>query len=202
MSTPGFAHPLLSFAQHRRSGARLVCSWPLRATGLRGCLGVAVAAAGIAAGCGPSTPYTRHALQPTGGHVRFASSKRAFYEKRWVARVRASTPRICAGFVHRERFERYLKYGHFELEMILQVFKGGEPVRAGGRITGWRGGALLRTLRKRRKVAPSNNAYVWCGRLRKGGLWKVGAMRFVFMLRGAERAMDERLASGVLLVVP
>ena len=143
---------------------------------------------------------TRHSLRPTGGLVRFAKSKRAFYEKRWISRVRATTPRICAGFVHQKRFEHYLKYGHFELEMILQVFKGGEPVRASGHVTGWRGGALLRTLRKRRKVAPSNNAYVWCGRLRKGGLWKVGAMRFVFFLRGTERSMDERIAHGVLLV--
>lgn len=161
-------------------------------------LGAAVAV-GLLGACAPTT---RPALRPTGGMVRFAPSKRAFWKKRWITRVRANAPRICAGFVHRERFERYLKYGHFELEMILQVFKGGAPVRTGSHITGWQGGSLLRTLRKRRKVSPSNDAYVWCGRLRKGGLWKVGAMRFVFTLRASERSMDERLARGVLLVTP
>ncbi len=148
----------------------------------------------ISSGCKPPP------LEYTKGQVRFARSREDFYRARWQRSASAAQPKICAGFVHNKRFGHYLKYGSFRLAMALQVFLGGGPVITAGRITGWREGKLLRTLQRRIRVGPSNKSYVWCGRLRKGGTWKVGAMRFVFVLQGPERAMGEKLATGVLRI--
>lgn len=151
--------------------------------------------------CGPSA-VTKHDLDWTKGQVHFSTHRKGFYKMRWFKQVKASQPRICAGFVHKENFSRYLKYGKFELEMTLEVFKGGQPRIEGGRVVDWTGGTLLRTLRKRRPIRASNNGYVWCGRLQKGGTWKQGAMRFTYELKGPERAMDEFMAKGILQITP
>lgn len=152
--------------------------------------------AALATGCKPPP------LEYTKGHVRFAKSRDAFYEADWQKSAPASQSKICAGFVHNKLFGHYLKYGSFRLIMALQVFKGGTPVVAGGKITGWRDGTLLRTIKRKIKVGERNNSYVWCGRLQKGGLWKAGAMRFVFVLQGSERAVSEKMATGVLRITP
>ena len=150
----------------------------------------------LAAGCKPPP------LEYTKGHVRFAKSRDAFYDADWQKSVPARQSKICAGFVHNKQFGHYLNYGAFRLVMALQVLKGGGPVVTGGKVTGWQNGTLLRTMKRKIKVGTRHNSYVWCGRLQKGGSWKVGAMRFVFVLQGAERAMSEKLATGVLRVAP
>jgi hypothetical protein len=152
--------------------------------------------AALATGCKPPP------LEYTKGYVHFAKSRDAFYDADWQKSVPAKQSKICAGFVHNKLFGHYLKYGAFRLVMALQVFKGGTPVVAGGKVTGWRDGSLLRTLKRKIKVGERNNSYVWCGRLQKGGTWKVGAMRFVFVLQGSERAMSEKMATGVLRIDP
>lgn len=161
-----------------------------------------LALASLLGGCGPKSGVTKHDLTSTEGRVRFSTKRQAFYERQWISQVKATSPRICAGFVHSETFERYLKYGKFELQMTLEVFKGGSPKVENGQVTGWQGGKLLRTIRKRRPVSASNSAYVWCGRLQKGGRWKEGAMRYTFELKGPEPAMDEFLAQGIVQIVP
>lgn len=165
------------------------------------CLSALLASLSFAApGCAPKGGMVRHDLAPTGGEVRFASSREAFYKERFIRAAKADQPMICAGFVHKEPFERYLKYGKFELEMTMEVFLGGEPAAGGG--ADWSGGKLLRTITRKKAVRASNNSYVWCGRLQKGGTWKIGAMRYAFVLRGPERSMDEPLARGTLPVAP
>jgi hypothetical protein len=153
-------------------------------------------AAALAAGCKPPP------LEYTKGHVLFAKSREAFYDADWQKTASARQSKICAGFVHNKQFGHYLKYGSFRLAMAMQVFMGGSAVVAGGRVTGWKDGTLLRTIHRKIRVGKRHNSYVWCGRLQKGGTWKVGAMRFVFVLQGTERAMSEKLASGVLRVDP
>ncbi len=150
----------------------------------------------LATGCIPPP------LEYTKGQVRFAKSRDAFYDADWQKSVPANQSKICAGFVHNKLFGHYLKYGAFRLVMALQVFKGGTPVVAGSKVTDWRDGTLLRTLKRKIKVGERNNSYVWCGRLQKGGTWKVGAMRFVFVLQGSERAVSEKMATGVLRINP
>jgi hypothetical protein len=152
--------------------------------------------------CAPRTPGAHHQLAPTGRQVRFAPSREAFYRGRFVDRLPASAPMICAGFVHHKAFGQYLRYGEFTLEMTMKVFLGGSAVTSGGRITGWNDGRLLRTVN--RKITPKarTTAYVWCGRLRQAGQWKVGAMQWSFWLRGPERTMDEPAAEGTLEITP
>lgn len=164
-------------------------------------VGLACAAC-LGAACQPKGGTMRHNLEPTGGEVRFSVSRDAFYNERWIRTAKATAPMICAGFVHKENFGRYMKYGKFELEMTMEVFLGGEPVKTGGKVTDWSGGKPLRTITKKKAIQASNNSYVWCGRLQKGGTWKVGAMRYVFVLRGPERAMDEPVAKGTLPIAP
>lgn len=141
-------------------------------------------------------------LEYTKGHVRFAKSRDDFYDARWQKTASAKQSKICAGFVHSKQFGHYLSFGAFRLAMALQVFKGGTPVVSGGKVTGWRDGVLLRTLKRKIKVGSRHNSYVWCGRLQRGGTWKEGAMRFVFVLQGQERAMSEKMATGVLKITP
>jgi hypothetical protein len=168
----------------------------------RGALVCLAGLASLVAACSPKGSTVRHDLAPTGGEVRFAVSREAFYKERWIRAAKADQPMVCAGFVHKEPFERLLKYGKFELEMTMEVFLGGEPVADGGRVSDWTGGKLLRTIVRRKAIGPTNNSYVWCGRLQKGGAWKLGAMRYAFVLRGPERAMDEPVARGTLPVRP
>ncbi len=151
--------------------------------------------------CGPSEKH--HELDWTGGQVRFARSSRDFYAARWRTRFRSSDRRICAGFVHKEKFGRYLAYGHFDLRMKLEVFKGGTSKHdASGRLVDWQGGKLLRTLVKKRPAHETQDAYVWCGSLRKGARWKVGAMRYTFWLHRDDPPKDIFLAKGIVEVLP
>lgn len=166
-------------------------------------LGIALGlGAGAATGCAPRAGTVKHNLPPTGGEVRFAPSRDAWYGEKWQQGAKATQPMICAGFVHHRSFGHYQKFGKFELEMVLEVVLGGEPEKTGEKVTGWRGGKLLRTITKQKAIGETNNSYVWCGRLQKGGAWKVGAMRYAFTLRGPERAMDEPVARGVLPIAP
>ena len=139
----------------------------------------------------------------TRGRVRFATSERAFYKGRWKRRIRTDTRRLCAGFVHKEKFERFLKYGRFVLKMTLDVYKGGTPVfdRA-GEIVGWRGGRHLRTIRRTRAIRPNQDAYLWCATLRKGAVWKEGGMKYRFWLHRDEPPKDVFLAEGWVQVLP
>jgi len=105
----------------------------------------------LATGCIPPP------LEYTKGQVRFAKSRDAFYDADWQKSVPANQSKICAGFVHNKLFGHYLKYGAFRLVMALQVFKGGTPVVAGSKVTGWRDGTLLRTLKRKIKVGERNN---------------------------------------------
>jgi len=155
-----------------------------------------MALAALATGCKPPP------LEYTKGKVLFAKSREAFYDADWQKTAPARQSKICAGFVHKQNFGHYLKYGAFRLAMALQIFKGGTPVVVGGKVTGWQDGTLLRTMKRKIKVGERHNSYVWCGRLQKGGAWKVGAMRFVFVLQANERAMSEKLATGVLKITP
>jgi hypothetical protein len=161
---------------------------------------LAACMAGGASSCAPKGGLVRHDIPSTGGEVRFSSSREAFYKERWIRAAKVDQPMICAGFVHKEPFERYLKYGRFELEMTMEVYLGGGP--SAGDAQTWQGGKLLRTITRKRPVSGSNNSYVWCGRLQKGGAWKIGAIRYAFVLRGPERAMDEPVARGTLPVRP
>lgn len=141
-------------------------------------------------------------LEWTKGRVLFAKSRDDFYHRKWHGSLSAQQPRVCAGFVHQRNFGHYLKFGQFKLVMILQVLKDGTPIMNEGRITGWNGGTLLRTMKRSIRVGERHNRYVWCGRLQRGGTWKQGAMRFSFGLQGPERAMGEKLATGVLQIIP
>ena len=152
--------------------------------------------------CAPRRVGTAHHLAPTRGEVRFATSREAFYQGRFVNRVSATTPKVCAGFVHAKRFGHYLRFGEFKLEMVHEVYLGGAAARSGDRITGWTDGKLLRTMKRDLPLKAGADSYVWCGRLRNDGRWKVGAMRWQFHLRGPERSMDEPVATGALEVVP
>jgi hypothetical protein len=157
---------------------------------------ILIALAGLLAACQPPP------LEWTKGQVHFAKSRDDFYRKKWHTSLSARQARVCAGFVHRRNFGHYLKFGQFKLVMILQVYKDGTPVMKEGRVAGWDGGKLLRTMKRSIRVGERHNRYVWCGRLRKGGTWKNGAMRFSFGLAGPERAMGEKLAAGVLQIIP
>ncbi len=151
--------------------------------------------------CAPSPK--NHELDWTGGQVRFARSPRAFYAAKWRKSFRAVDRRICAGFVHKEKFGRYLKYGLFDLRMKLEVFKGGTSKHdTSGRLVDWQGGRLLRTLVKKRPAHESQDAYVWCGSLRKGARWKVGAMRYTFWLHRDDPPKDIFLAKGIVMILP
>ncbi len=146
---------------------------------------------------------TGRQIGPTHGRVRFARSERAFYRGKWLRRIRTDTRRLCAGFVHREKFARYLRYGRFDLYMTLDVFKGGTPVFDDrGELAGWRGGRHLRTIRRRRSIRPGQDAYLWCATLRKGAVWKEGAMKYRFWLHREDPPKDVFLAEGWLQVLP
>ena len=151
---------------------------------------------GLPTGCKPPP------LEWTKGHVNFAKNREAFYDAKWQGRAKANQPRICAGFVHKKAFGHYLKYGQFKLHMTMEVLLGGTGVYDGTRYTQWQGGKVLRSIKRKIRVGQSNNSYVWCGRLQGGGRWKVGALRLSFILKGAERSMDESIATGILRIIP
>jgi hypothetical protein len=156
----------------------------------------------LSAGCRDAYRPGAHDLGPTKGQVKFATSSERFYEGKWHQLFRASQSKLCAGFVHEESFKRYLRYGSFYLHMKLDVYKGGHPVHDGDRIVGWKGGKLLRTLKKKREIRPTQNAYVWCGGLRQDARWKVGAMRFTFTLRRDDPPKVVDLAEGIVQIAP
>lgn len=169
---------------------------------LRYVMWLALFLVGSSFACQPTGGTLRHNLASTKGEVRFASSREAFYKERWIREARAQQPMICAGFVHHRPFGHYLKFGHFELEMTMEVFQQGEPHGKGHSASDWRGGKLLRTSTKRRAITASSTSYVICGHLHRRGTWTQGAMRYTFVLRGPKRAMDEHMARGVLPIVP
>jgi hypothetical protein len=152
--------------------------------------------------CAPRPAHVAHGLPSTRGEVRFATSREAFYRGQFVDQVSATTPRVCAGFVHGKKFGHYLRFGAFRLEMTHDVFLGGRAERTGNRVIDWVEGKLLRTMKRDLQLKAGADSYVWCGRLRGDGRWKEGAMRYQFWLRGPERSMDEPAARGVVVVVP
>jgi hypothetical protein len=162
----------------------------------------AVAMSGGVGGCRDVYRAGAHDLAPTGGQVKFATSSTKFYQKKWHQLFRAQQPKICAGFVHSENFKRYLKYGNFQLAMRLEVYKGGRAVHKGDRIVDWRGGRLLKTLKKNKAIQPRQNSYVWCGGLRQNARWKVGAMKFTFTLRRKDPPKVVPIASGIVQITP
>ncbi|MCD6497090.1 MAG: hypothetical protein J7M25_02165 [Deltaproteobacteria bacterium] len=154
-----------------------------------------------AVGCG-TTSARHHEMGWTKGRVRFAPSSHRFYAERWSTVYKATQTPLCAGFVHKKTFGRYLAYGDFVLHMKMEVFKGGTPVIQNGEMVDWTGGRLLRTLEKTRPIREKQDAYLWCAKLRDGGRWKVGGMRFTFFLRRKDPPMDVPLAKGIVRIVP
>lgn len=175
---------------------------PLAPLAMLAALAALAALAGLAASCASYYRAGKHDLAWTRGEVKFATSHKRFYAEKWIRRIRAGRRRLCAGFVHKETFSRYLKYGNFFLHIKLQVYRGGSPVISEKRIIAWQGGQLVRTREKHRGVAENQDVYVFCSRLHKRARRTVGAMKFTFRLMRVTPPSSIPLATGYIQIVP